>query len=97
MQRPPVVTGDINLDPGCLQVTDPDMAIGSSPGPEDIMALSDKIGHSDQQSSGSPTALRHSHSLKRLQLHASVWPLVVTGATNHTQTFTASLELWLKP
>lgn len=30
---------DISLDPCCGRVTDPDMALGSSPGPEETMSL----------------------------------------------------------
>ncbi|KAL6088689.1 hypothetical protein STEG23_010720 [Scotinomys teguina] len=39
---------DINSDSSCSRTMDPDMVLGSSPGPEVTMAQGDSIEHPDQ-------------------------------------------------
>lgn len=49
------------LRSGCRRAMDPDVALGSSSGPNVIMALGGNTSHSDQHGGGSSMALGHTH------------------------------------
>lgn len=45
-------TMDINPDPGCYRVMNPDIVLDNSPVLDNAMALGDRAGHSDQHGLG---------------------------------------------
>lgn len=53
---------DISTIPGCGWAIDPDMALSSSPGPDDTMVPGDSVGHSDWHDPGGGMAFRNQHS-----------------------------------
>lgn len=81
-----VVTGavDINSDPGCFKVTDLDMTLSSSSGPDNTMAPGENEGHSDQHGhGGSSMAFRHPHGHRFWSRPwAPMWSLLATWTTD---------------
>ncbi|MEJ1283713.1 septin 7 [Cricetulus griseus] len=61
------------------RVTDSDMALSSSCGPDDTVALGDRAGHSNHHGPSSATALRHPHGYSlQSRPWASMWSLLAT-------------------
>lgn len=70
---------DVNTGPSCGETTGTYMALGSSSGPEVIMALGCSTGYPDEHSTASCSmVLGHQHDLRRqARPWASLWPLVI--------------------
>ena len=88
---------DINTDTSCSKAVDPDMALRSSLGLDDILALSGRSGHSDQDGSGGGLVHRHQQS-HRLQTRpqTSMETLVTTWVLDfNTDPVFSSSQVWM--